>query len=63
MISTALLNLASDMAIVAEMVMGDERQGSGTSSSSDQSIEPEGQNGRLRNGCRQGFPIWEARPT
>ena len=29
MISTALLNLASDMAIVAEMVMGDERQGSG----------------------------------
>jgi hypothetical protein len=26
MISTALLNLASDMAILVEMVMGDERQ-------------------------------------
>ena len=47
MISTALLNLASDMAIVAEMVMGDERQGSASSSSSDQSIDLEGQNGTL----------------
>ena len=47
MISTALLNLASDMAILAEMVMGDERQGSASSSSSDQSIDLEGQNGTL----------------